>query len=165
MIQRKFRTSGVVPASISPVYDSQNDRTVRNGGAVWDADRKAWKCTTWVSNPEQYRVVYDDGSVQISKDKPVIESIETPESPDKPEEPEVKKPQVKSVEAIPAYWELENKYISPDEVPEWEQYRTREAYYVDVQPQVNQVTLAQQGGPDRLIRESMKYKARAGQLR
>ena len=153
MLQKKYQTSGVVPASIEVNYDNQ--RTTRNGGAVWDSDKKAWRCTTWVSNPEKYRVVYDDGRVEVVNQKP--DTIES--------EGEEKKPQITSIETIPAYWELENKYIQSDDVPEWEQYKVRDAYYIEVQPPTQTIPLSRQSGPDRLIREAMKSRARIGQLR
>ena len=72
MLEKKYRTSGVVPASVDVIYDK--DKTTRNGGAVWDSDKRAWKCTTWISNPEKYRVVYDDGTIEIV-DKDILFSF------------------------------------------------------------------------------------------
>lgn len=156
---RKYFTSGVVPASVEPIVDKESGSVVRNGGATWDSDKRAWRTTTWISKPERYRVTYDDGSSEILDKKPE----------EKPVEGEIieetKERQVVSFETIPGYWELENKYINPDQVPEWEQYKVREVYYVEPQPQPSQIPLSRQGGPDRLIREAMRKQARAGQIR
>ena len=137
-MKRRYRTQGVAPPeNEGEYYDEEKQCTMRDNGAVWDSDKREWKRTLWKSIPQKYKVTYDDGSYEILNEKP--------ENP-----PEGK--EIVSVEEIPACWELYNEYVSAAEKPEWDEYKTREAYFVEEQPIQVTVPLSRQGGPDNLIR-------------
>jgi len=118
---------------------------MRDNGATWDADEKKWKRTLWKSVPEKYRVTYDDGSEEYSDEEVKEDDIATDGRV------------VSKVETIPCCWELCNEYVSSDEKPEWDEYKTRETYYVEEQPITVQVPLSRQGGPDTLVRRQIKH--------
>lgn len=143
---RRWKTVGVAPPDTTEVYQDSGGNWMRDGGATWDANQKAWKTTKWKLTDQQYKVTYGDGKEIICKEKPevyveTVEPIEPVEPKEGEESPEIpvnpikemkpKEPKVIKVEEVPACWELQNQYVSVSEKPEWDTYFTRELLYVE----------------------------------
>jgi hypothetical protein len=173
-----YRTVGVVPPATTEMYQDADGNWMRDGGATWDADRKAWRRTLWKLTEPTYRVTYNDGTQTICETPPevYVEPIE-PVNPVEPidesessidsepvmgeESPiEVMRPHVVSVEDVPAQWELNNEYTSSSERPEWDEYMTREI--IGIEPIVAPLPQQREDGGDWLAQKVKRAKGIGG---
>jgi hypothetical protein len=143
MVTKKiYRTVGVVPPATTDIYQNADGEWMRDGGATWDASKRAWRRTLWKLTEPMYRVKYDDGKEAICDTSPEIyvapidgseeSGGRTPVLGEEGGSPiEEMKPKVVAVEEVPSSWELATEYASSSERPEWEQYMTREIIGVE----------------------------------
>jgi hypothetical protein len=173
-----YRTVGVVPPATTEMYQDADGKWMRDGGATWDADRRAWRRTLWKLTDPMYRVKYNDGKEEICEVAPPV--YEEPVAPIEPvkrigeegeegtpieiedggEPIEEMKPKVVSVQEVPSSWELATEYVSSSERPEWDGYMAREI--VGVVPIVAPLPQEREDGEDWLAQRVKRAKGIAG---
>jgi len=170
-----YRTVGVVPPATTEIYQNADGDWMRDGGATWDADKRAWRRTLWKLTEPMYRVTYNDGKQEMSPVAPPV--YEEPVAPVEPVEPvageegevvsevgeevganpiEEMCPKVVSVADVPSSWELATEYVSSSERPDWEQYMTREI--VGIEPIVAPLPQEREDGGDWLAQQVKRRK-------
>ena len=174
-VKKIYRTTGVVPPATTDIYQNADGDWMRDGGATWDASKRAWRRTLWKLTEPMYKVVYDDGKESICDTAPPVyvepvapvEPIDGSEAPieggmmgedggNPIEEMEPKEPKVIKVEDVPAQWELATEYASSSERPEWDEYMTREI--IGIEPIVAPLPQEREDGGDWLQQRTKRRK-------
>jgi hypothetical protein len=176
-----YRTVGVVPPATTEMYQDADGNWMRDGGATWDADRRAWRRTLWKLTDPMYKVKYNDGQEKMLQVAPEIcvepvapvepveqvseeggseSGIEIEEGGNPLEEMAPQEPKVVAVQEVPSSWELATEYESSSERPEWDEFMTREI--VGVVPIVAPLPQEREDGGDWLAQRVKRAKGIGG---